>query len=405
MIEKLENIIPTLSSEDQQASLKQAIQLGIPSMKMEEWKYTYFQNILKNGFGIQTQPADTRIDTELVDAFSFSPNRIVFVDGKFHAELSHLEVNPKISFWNSANPEKSNSKDFLLELNNALATSGIFLDLADNLIMDQPIEIIYVTTPTGNIIQQKNQVRVGRNVQAQFIEYYINTEERAAYINNVTKLDVGESSHIHWYKIQDAGPSLHITDHLFAEQAEKSTASFYTNTVSSGIIRNVLHISINGERAETNMYGLYLLNGNEHADNRTQVDHKVPNCNSNELYKGIVGGNATGVFNGKIIVHKDAQKTNAFQSNKNILLSDDANVYTKPQLEIYADDVKCSHGATIAQIEDSELFYLRSRGLSKETAKSWLQYAFALDILENTPNETIKKLLEKRIAEKLNIDL
>ena len=169
-------------------------------------------------------------------------------------------------------------------------------------------------------------------------------------------------------------------------------------------MRNHLHITINGENANAIMMGLYLLQNKEHVDNKTTVDHAVPNCYSNELYKGILGGTSTGVFNGKIIVREDAQKTNAYQNNRNILVSDTATINTQPQLEIFADDVKCSHGATSAQIEDAELFYLRARGIGKEKARALLMYAFAEEVITKIKNESVREYLENEVIHALGIE-
>ncbi|MCA9749130.1 MAG: Fe-S cluster assembly protein SufD, partial [Romboutsia sp.] len=374
--------------------------------KQEEWKYTYFNNIIKNiDILANNNTIPNSINNDYIDAICYSPNRLVFVNGQFQSALSSLEQNPKIIFWNGIADNFIADNNFLIQLNQALSTDALHIELADNLLLENPIELVYINTNANSMLQHHNQIKVGKNTQVQFIEHYINDDNFLSYMNNYTTISVAENAVVQWYKIQDAGNQLNITDNTYINQDKTSVCSVFTTTLSANIVRNVLHFASNGEHTESNMYGLYLLNNNEHVDNRTQVDHKVANCNSNELYKGIIGGEAVGVFNGKIIVHKDAQKTNAFQSNKNILISDEAHVYTKPQLEIYADDVKCSHGATIAQIEDSELFYLRSRGIDKESAKNYLSYAFALEVIESISNKNIRELLIKKIAKKLNIDI
>ena len=409
-LEILNNNLPNITDEKQKASLQKAIALGVPSMKQEEWKYTYYNKILQQGFTTTNLEGfknlqGLKIEKEFIDANSISTNRIVFVNGIFHNELSTLVNHPKINFWDSNNAKESNTNHFLIELNNALTTDGIFLEIGDNVVMDELIEIFYINQNCNQIINLKNNIKIGKNTQVKFAEYYINHDHSPAYNNIVTTIDVAENANVEFYKVQDAGNVSNITDNTFVQQAAKSVCNVTTFSLTGGIIRNVLQFDVNGERAESHMNGLYLLQNEEHVDNRTLVNHNVANCESFELYKGILGGKSTGVFNGKIVVAQAAQKTNAFQSNRNILLSNDANIYTKPQLEIFADDVKCSHGATTSQIEDSELFYLQARGIGKETARGLLVFAFGEEIVEKIKNEALKDKLEKRIAELLKIEL
>lgn len=408
MIQQLENILPTIQDENQKASLQNAINIGIPSMKLEEWKYTYYNKIIQQGFTPTSERVHSNQNTkekEIIDAHSVSSNRIVFINGIFHNELSTLLNHPKINFWDSTNVSESNSNDFLIELNNALSTDGVFIEIGDNAIIDELIEIIYINQNYNHIINLKNKIKIGKNAQVKLAEYYINYDNTPAYNNIVSTIEVDESAQVEFYKIQDAGNLLNITDNTFVKQASKSVCNVTTCSLSGGIIRNVLQFDINGERAESHMNGLYLLQNEEHVDNRTLVNHNVANCESFELYKGILGGKSTGVFNGKIIVKQAAQKTNAFQSNRNLLLSNDANIYTKPQLEIIADDVKCSHGATSSQIEDSELFYLQARGIGKDAARGLLVFAFGEEIVEKIKHDALKNKLEKRIAELMKIEI
>ncbi len=410
MIQQLENIIPLIKGEKQKASLQNAIAIGVPSMKNEEWKYTYYNKILQQGFvpAVNVKEVKNLFDVDDIATFiesnSVSENRIVFIDGVFHAELFQLINHPQINFWNSNNAVQSSSKDFLIELNNALASDGVFIEIGDNVTIDELIEIFYINTNTTNIINLKNNIKVGKNSQIKFSEYYINYGQSPAYNNTVTNIEVAEHANIEFYKIQDAGNLFNITDNTFVQQAAKSICNVTTISLTGGITRNSLTFDVNGERCESHMNGLYLLQNEEHTDNRTLVNHNVANCESFELYKGILGGKSTGVFNGKIVVAQAAQKTNAFQSNRNILLSNDANIYTKPQLEIFADDVKCSHGATTSQIENSELFYLQARGIGKEVARGLLVFAFGEEVVEKIKNEALKDKMEKRIAELLKIE-
>lgn len=402
----LEKILPTIKNSHQQHSLQNAINIGFPTMKQEEWKYTYYNKILQQGFSFKTaeHTHTSSITKEFIDANATSSNRIVFINGIFHNEFSSLVNHPKINFWNSNNATESNTAEFLVEINNALSTDGIFLEIGDHVIVDEPIEIFYLSDNNQAIINLKNKIIVGKNAQVKFTEYAINTQQAATYNNIVTSINVAENANVEFYKIQDGGAGFYSTDNTFVHQAAESVCNITTLSLSGEIIRNVLQFDINGERAAAHMNGLYLLQQNEHVDNRTLVNHNVANCESFELYKGILGGTSTGVFNGKIVVKQAAQKTNAFQSNRNLMLSNDANIYTKPQLEIFADDVKCSHGATSSQIEDSELFYLQARGIGKTTARGLLVFAFGEEIVEMIKPEALKIRMEKRIAELLNIE-
>ncbi len=397
----------SLVDEKRKASLQAAIDIGVPTMKNEEWKYTYYNKILQQGFTPSFAPNEQykpNIDREFIEQNSVSENRIVFVNGIFHAELSSFISHPKINIWDSNNISSTISGEFLRELNNAFATDGLFLEIGDHVIADGLIELFYINTTSANIVQLKNKITVGKNSRVKIAEYYINHDTAPAYNNNVTEIEVAEYANVEVYKIQDGGNVYNITDNTYVRQEAKSICNVTTLSLSGGITRNVLQFDVNGERAESHMYGLYLLQNEEHVDNRTLVNHNVANCESNELYKGILGGKSTGVFNGKIVVKQAAQKTNAFQSNRNILLSNDANIYTKPQLEIFADDVKCSHGATSSQIEDSELFYLQTRGITKEVARGLLIFAFGEDIVERIQHPALKNKMEQRIAELLSIE-
>lgn len=380
-------------------------------MKNEEWKYTYYNKILQQGFttiSSNTSPTSAVNIDEIatyIEANSVSENKLIFINGFFHNELSSWQNQPKINFWNNNNCTETNSDDFLVELNNALTTDGVFIEIDKNFILQDLIEIFYINTNSTVITNIKNRIKVGENSQLKIAEYYINYDNSPAYNNIVTDIEIAPHAQVEWYKIQDGGEWLNITDNTHIMQAASAICNVVTITLTGNIIRNVLQFDVNGERCESHMNGLYLLQNEEHVDNRTLVNHNVPNCESFELYKGILGGKSTGVFNGKIVVAQAAQKTNAFQSNRNLLLSNDANIYTKPQLEIFADDVKCSHGATSSQIEDSELFYLQARGIGKEMARGLLVYAFAAEILEKLKHEGLKSKLENRVAELLKIEL
>ena len=213
---------------------------------------------------------------------------------------------------------------------------------------------------------------------------------------------VPSNARIEWYKLQNDALHSYFIDQLMVYQERDSNFSATTITLNGNTIRNNVYLALDGENCESHLYGLYAIDGSTHVDHHTAVDHLKPHSFSNELYKGILDDKAGGVFNGKVFVRQDAQKTNAFQSNKNILLSDQATVNTKPQLEIWADDVKCSHGCTTGQIDEEALFYLRTRGLSEKSARALMLYAFALETIEHVENEVLRSYLENLIGNKLN---
>ncbi|MEQ8926252.1 MAG: Fe-S cluster assembly protein SufD, partial [Fulvivirga sp.] len=271
-------------------------------------------------------------------------------------------------------------------------------------VVDKPIAMYFINDSSESTVysNSRNLVIAGKSSQANFIEFFLTEGKESSFSNIATEVMVDENAHIGYYRVQNNKESAYQVGTTQVYQSRSSVFSAYTFTLNGAIIRNNLNVIVDGEGCETNMYGLYLVNGKTHVDNHTSVDHIQPHCESNELYKGILEDSAKGVFNGKVFVRKEAQKTNAFQSNKNILLSDTAVVNTKPQLEIWADDVKCSHGCTTGQLDEDALFYLRARGLSKDSARALLLYAFAIEVLETVKLEPLKNFLENLISERLH---
>jgi Fe-S cluster assembly protein SufD len=242
----------------------------------------------------------------------------------------------------------------------------------------------------------------GRNSQIKVLESHHGLGEKAYFNNAVTEVVVQENARINHMRVQDESPGAYHITSLQAYQERDSYYSLVNVDLGGALVRNNLSIKLDAENCEAHIIGFYLGGGKQHMDNHTAIDHAKPNCFSNELYKGILGGKARGVFSGKIFVHPDAQKTNAYQNNKALILSDDAVINTKPQLEIFADDVKCSHGATVGQLDKEALFYLRSRGIAEEKANSILQYAFASDVFNYIPIEAVKERLNEIILNRLD---
>ena len=395
-------------SPRRKAAFEAFMQAGFPGAKSEAYKYTAITKALEKAFGsnlaIEQSATTTSVENHIIK--ELDGNVIVFINGAFSEAHSHI-VSPSdqviVHDFNAIYEDDGHSeagKDPFDLLNTAMATTGVAVEIPKGKIVEKPIIIYNITdTNESRVVQHvKNRFVAGENSQVTIAEIFAGEGVHPNFSNTSTEIIVRERAVVDHYQIENEGSqSLHV-DNTSVSQAKNSVFTTVAITLSGALVRNNLTISINDEHCEANMFGLYLLHDKQHVDNQTVVDHRMPNCLSNELYKGILDGNATGVFNGKIYVRPDAQKTNAFQSNKNILLSDDATINTKPQLEIWADDVKCSHGATTGQLDEEQLFYLRARGLGKETARAMLLYAFAIDVLDKIKIPALKDHLDKIIS-------
>ena len=301
-----------------------------------------------------------------------------------------------------------NESDAFDALNLAFANDGAIINIPDNSVLDKPLYLLYISSHDDNLfVQNKNVIDIGKNSEATIIEARISLSSNndfQVFSNNVTEIRCANNSNLDHYQFQIKGQSTtaSINKYLVKQEADSTYTSTNIN-LGGQLVRNNVEVVHEGEGCETNLSGLYHLISDQHLDNHTLIDHKMPNCNSNELYIGILDDHSTGVFNGKVLVRKDAQKTNAFQSNKNILLTDDAKMNAKPQLEIYADDVKCSHGATTGQMNQEALFYLRSRGISKKLAQTMLMEAFMKEVLDKIKIEELKNFLTNILELRLNI--
>jgi Fe-S cluster assembly protein SufD len=399
-------------------------QEGIPTVKHEEWKYTRIAGVLNKEYHYAVQ--ESAITSKELDALRLpgheKANELVFINGIYHAELStirsskdELVILPiseavKGSYKSFIDQHLGHSanyhKDGINAMNNAFVHEGLFIAVNKNVQLTQPVYCYYINDAKSlNVLSQpRTLIHVGANAKVFFVEEEITIGTSDSFINRIAEVVVEENAHVHIYKIQneDSHSSCVKTTHV--RQVGVSQVHSVTITLNGGTIRNNLNFILEAPGCESNMYGLYCVKGQTHVDNHTIVDNVKPNCLSNELYKGIVDEQATAVFNGKIFVRQDAQKTNAYQSNKNVLLSDAATVNTKPQLEIFADDVKCSHGCTIGKLDEEALFYLRARGVGEQAAKALLLYAFAGEILEKIELEPIRKYVEEQIAERLGYD-
>ncbi len=393
------------------------LNLDFPTIKNEEWKYTDISPVINIKFNT---PAYRSISKEQFENYLFDENNfhtMVFVNGIFSIELSSPEINnKKILITNLAEQIKVNpeivqeylsklikqDKNPFLALNTAFTADGVFINIGDNVVFEKPVQILYINTGEEyNVTYPRNLFISGKNSQIKVLETYLALSTKPYFTNSVTEVYLNEGAIVEHIKIEDENlNAFHISNTEISQESNSNYSSYNIN-FGGKLVRNDINARFNNKHAECTLNGLYLAQGEQLIDNHTLIDHAQPHCLSHELYKGILDGNSRAVFNGKVLVRKDAQKTNAFQENKNLLLSKDALMNTKPQLEIFADDVKCSHGATVGQLDKNALFYLRSRGLGEEEAKVLLIYAFASDVVHSISIKEVRDHLEELLANKL----
>lgn len=386
---------------------------GFPTQKNEEWKYTPVKPYINEPFDIDKDKSQT-FDPSQANYFGqhLPGYKIVLINGKLSVEHSQIPdaalctIQPVMDVLRKPEVQErlTKSRNYrnnpFLAMNTALFTRGVFIHIPKNTQVDKPIHLIHYEVGEGKQFNiSKNIIISESGSEAEIIEsYYHDYNDAVSFRNSSTEILVEPNAVLDHIKLQKSDHNLRMVEHTEVEQKEDSLYNNYTFTLPGmRFVRNNLNIELDGSNIESHMYGLYLTNEDQLVDNHTLVNHKEPNCESNQLYKGILTDKSRAVFNGKVYVHSIAQKTNAFQQNNNILFSDNATIYTKPQLEIFADDVKCSHGSTIGQLDDEALFYLRARGLSKTDAQSLLVNAFAFDVTEKLRDEEIKTMLNEEI--------
>ncbi len=368
-----------------------------PTTRTEAWKYTRTTRIINQAWShaVPTVDADAFAVNDL-DAW-----RLVFVNGVFQAEQSTwpeaegLTVKPLRVALEAGEVEgfgeKSNTPDEWFEnLNMAYASDGVFIHLGKNKQIEKPIYILHITAGEQSAAFNRHFFHVAQGAQLNVIQHSVADADAEGFYSVVTEGAVDANASLHIDKVQNEAGKVFQHAVEWVHQDRDSKFDIRTVTLRGHWVRNNLNIAVNGENCSTRLYGTYMPIEKEHLDNHTMVDHRVPHCESDEVYKGIVNDKATGVFNGKVFVRQDAQKTNAFQQNANIILTDDAQMYSKPELEIYADDVKCSHGSTTGQFDEEAVFYLRARGLSEQSARELLVYAFVSEIIEAIGNDALR---------------
>lgn len=379
--------------------------IQFPTTRTEAWKYTRLTKISKNQFNVCKSTLNSIEDFKIAkDAYT-----LVFLNGFYTPELSSKELNENISVQSLDKLDASIlGKNITLEheifnaLNTRFSTGGIAITIKKNAVIELPIQILHITEGEKTSSTTRTVIIAEDNSQSNFIEVFHSYNAENSLENSITEVFVGKNTHLHIDKIQVQNETCYHISTEQVEQDKDSTFTINTVTLNGGLVRNNLNIDVIGENCTTNLNGIYQLKGQQHVDNHTRVDHLVPNCQSNELYKGIIDEKATAVFNGKVFVRRNAQKINAFQSNGNVLLSDDATVNSKPELEIYADDVKCSHGSTTGQLDEEAVFYLRARGLSEKSARKLIVGAFINDVIEKIENEEVVAYVQQKIEERFS---
>lgn len=383
---------------------------GFPTNKSEEYKFTAITKKIEQSIQNLAPAGTFEVTAEQVKANVFEGyvgDVLVFANGHFlpsvsstieGVEVAALSDKADTAIGSIAKPEK----DPFCALNQNSFEGGIFISVPKKAQVQKPILLLnFFKENTGQVIQPRVWIEAGDFAEVTFINHSVNLSDASYFVNKVVEVKGGVNTQIRYYKLQNEGKNAIEVSNLETDIQKDGRFSSVTISLSGEMVRNNLSLNILGSNSEGNMYGLYLLNGKTHVDNHTNVDHTVAHAESNELYKGILADSSRGVFNGKIFVRQDAQKTNAFQQNNNILLSEDAVVNTKPQLEIWADDVKCSHGCTTGQLDEEALFYLQARGIAKDQAKGLLLYAFAGEVLEHITDDSFREYCTELVQTRL----
>jgi Fe-S cluster assembly protein SufD len=396
---------------------------GFPTKKEEAWKYTSLNAILKNDFSVFPKK-DNAIEFKDVKKYflhEIDTYKVIFIDGIFSSFLSStthdgLDVclmssaltKPKYkmaidSYFNQI----ANKEDSLTSLNTAFSLEGAYINIPKSKVVEKPIEIIYFSTGTeaALMVQPRNLVIVGENAHVQIVERHQSLNSNPVLTNSVTEIFAQKRAIVDYYKIQNDVQTANLIDNTYIAQKQESRVAVHTFSFGGNITRNNLNFYHQGERIDSTLKGITIIGDKQHVDHYTLVQHATPNCESHQNYKTILNDSSTGVFNGKIFVEKEAQKTDAFQQNNNILIGDKATINAKPQLEIFADDVKCSHGCTIGQLDESAMFYMQQRGIPKKEAKALLMYAFTSEVTNSVKIPELKAKIARIIADKLGVNM
>jgi Fe-S cluster assembly protein SufD len=423
-IGKITDISSPYINSFREDAIKKFKELGIPSRKNEAYKYTNLDLFFNHDYGNYFIPVPEdfvkaekfRCDIKDLDTHGF-----VLLNGFYptlNDKLRQLPTGVWIGSLNEAAKKFSDlitkhygkyaksDTDGLVHLNTAMASDGVFIYVPKGVVLSKPIQVVNLVHSDEDMFNQhRNLIIVGENAEISLIICDHAMTPQKFLTNAVTEVHVGENSHFDIIRVQNEHNNTCKITHTFIHQEKNSTASSNNITLHGGLIRNSTYHHLAGEGARSLSYGLYLTDKSQHVDNFVNVEHAAPNCTSNQLFKGVLDDKSTGAFNGRILVHPNAQGTVAYQKNNNILMTDDAKMDTKPQLEIYADDVKCSHGATVGQLDENALFYLQSRGIDKREARLMLMFGFAHEVIQNIKIEPLRERMDNLVMQRLRGEL
>lgn len=397
---------------------------GFPTQKLETWKNTDIISVLQEDYKCSPEPESKKVNVETFFKCSIPELDTLMINtlngyyiyrndpikklknGVIIGSLAEAKkIYPQLVeqyFGVSANIKT----DGMVAMNTAVASDGIFVYIPDNVSMDEAIQVVHINHNEENLLVNiRNLIIVGKSSKITLVHCDDSYTQQAVFSNSVTEVMVGENAEVEHYKLQNLNNSTTLINQMFFTQKANSRVHSSSVTLNGGLIRNYTHVQFTEPGAEANIEGLYLVDKNQHVDNHVFIDHAAPHCVSKELFKGLVDDQATAVFNGHIMVRRNAQKTVAYQNNKNLLLTDKARAIAKPFLEIYADDVKCSHGATVGQLDMEALFYLRTRGIGIDTAKMLLMYAFAAEVIKGIKIEALRNQIDDMIKKRLHGEL
>ena len=383
---------------------------GMLTLKSEEYKFTPIAKKLESGLTDFSPANPVKISADQVKSAVFAGFEgvvLVFSNGQYLPELSNSKEGLTVNLLSKTENTPLGSiakadKDPFTALNQATFTDGLHLSIDTKKVIESPILLLqFHQAQGGQVISPRIWIEAGDFSKATFIDYQVSLDDAPYFVNKVVEIKGCVHADITYHSLQEESNQMIKVSNVVTDIQQDSQFTSTQITLSGDMVRNNLTLNLLGSNSVGNMYGLYLLHGKSHVDNHTNVDHTIPHAESNELYKGILADQSRGVFNGKIFVRQIAQKTNAFQQNNNILLSDDAIINTKPQLEIWADDVKCSHGCTVGQLDEEALFYLQARGIDKITARGLLLYAFAGEVLDKIEEDSLRNYIVNQIQKRL----
>lgn len=408
--------------EIRKKAIKSFEEKGFPTRKQEAWKYTSLNSLLREPYQMDFQ--EDKVDVDKIKSYFLSNTdtyKAVFVNGIFQKELSNLATEKGFTISTLAKAKQDEDlkevlnkhfdqiakKESMAELNTAFSKDGLFVHVKKSVAIEKPIELFFFASggEEALLLQPRNLIVLEENAQVQIIERHQNLTENATFSNAVTEVYTSKDAILDFYKIQANANNASLVDGTYILQEERTTSNVHTFSFGGKITRNNLEFYQHGSHSNSVLKGITILEDKEHVDHHTLVHHTQPNCESHQDYKGIYSDRSTGVFNGKIYVDKIAQKLSAYQQNNNIVVDNRATINAKPQLEIFADDVRCSHGCTIGKLPEDAIFYLRSRGIPKKEAQAVMMYAFANTVLESVKIPALRDEVTRLVAKKLDVSM